>query len=788
MRTLPLGLVFVLALVAGRPAHAGLPTFQITQFGFGNGPEAVAVGYFNNDPNLDLAVTNADGNSVSIFIDKADGTGLPLTATRILTGTPANPLKSPQGIAVGDFNHDNKADLAVSNYSGSSVSIFLGNGDGTFSGPTNIAVLKNPLGIAAGIFRTGSLDADIVVADKSGGSNGKVSYLQSSGDGVNFTRADVPTDPTVIDHPRRVLIGDFGTSATNAARDGIPDIAVTAQGGDDAVWIIYGDGTGLFPSARKFGAGVAPNGITSGDFNNDGCSDIVTANHASGGNQLWFLYGACTGADSFLNATGGPVFGSSSNTFGVTAVNLNNDTKLDLAVSNTGGTGTSNDDVRLLVNTTPDGSFGPSFTSSTCTVGDAPKGIVAASLNPSVDTNVDVVVANRNSDNVSVMYLNGTGACVAATQIGQVVAAKKPIALVRCDVTNADGSGGPDNLPDLLVLDQGPPQQVKVFSGDGAGNFAKTLDVNVSGTSATAIACVDRNGDGKSDFAVTNGGSSGNAIICLNNNNATFTCSTLASGLNNPSAIIFDEFCSSTTTPDWAIALKGNDTVKVECFPPAAIPPSGSSPVALASGAFDGTLKDVVVAPASQNKVDLLYQSENFTLARDQSLGNSPTGATNKPIGVASGDLDGDGHTDIVTANGTNRNDVTVLRGLGSKGFASAQSFLAGNSPNSAVIADFDCDGQNDVAVADDRRDEVTILPGTGNLSSLLTACQSGSTSGCEFDAGDGASSIVVGQWNRANDVNPDLAVLDMNSGTLTVLLNCSSTCACPCPPCPVCP
>ncbi len=87
-------------------------------------PTSVAVGDFNGDGKLDLAVTNRSSNCVSILLGNGDGT--------FQTQVPYPTQTSPDSVAIGDFNGDGKLDLAVANGGSMTVSILLGNGDGTF--------------------------------------------------------------------------------------------------------------------------------------------------------------------------------------------------------------------------------------------------------------------------------------------------------------------------------------------------------------------------------------------------------------------------------------------------------------------------------------------------------------------------------------------------------------------------------------------------------------------------------------------------------------------------------
>src|SRR6516164_3478874 len=54
----------------------------------------------------------------------------------------------PYSVVVGDFDRDGKLDLAVANSGSNTVSVMLGNGDGTFQSPRNFPVGSFPRGLA----------------------------------------------------------------------------------------------------------------------------------------------------------------------------------------------------------------------------------------------------------------------------------------------------------------------------------------------------------------------------------------------------------------------------------------------------------------------------------------------------------------------------------------------------------------------------------------------------------------------------------------------------------------
>src|SRR6476660_4685855 len=103
-------------------------------FPAGINPQAVVTADFNGDGRLDLATANAGDNTVSVLLGNANGTFQP--AQNSATGV------YPQSLAVGDFNADGKLDLATANTG--DVSVLLGNGNGTFQAPANIGIGSDP--------------------------------------------------------------------------------------------------------------------------------------------------------------------------------------------------------------------------------------------------------------------------------------------------------------------------------------------------------------------------------------------------------------------------------------------------------------------------------------------------------------------------------------------------------------------------------------------------------------------------------------------------------------------
>ena len=154
----------------------------------GTAPEMPAVADFNTDGKPDLAVvcfgdpSVGDDGGVSILLGNGDGTFQP--ATKLTTG------KNPTGIATGDFNSDGKSDLILVRMGDASVNdngdatIFLGNGDGTFSPGQVLAPGKNPIAVAVS-----DLNADhrldlIFASSTANSTDNTVTVLSGNGDGT----------------------------------------------------------------------------------------------------------------------------------------------------------------------------------------------------------------------------------------------------------------------------------------------------------------------------------------------------------------------------------------------------------------------------------------------------------------------------------------------------------------------------------------------------------------------------------------------------------------------------
>jgi hypothetical protein len=329
----------------------------------GSSPYAIATGDFNGDGIPDLAAANYSGNTVTILLGKGDGT---FTATAVSPPTGSY----PGSVAVADFNGDGIPDLAVANENSNTMTILLGGGDGTFTQSASPSTGNEPDSIAVGDFNGDGIP-DMAVANEY---SNNVTILLGNGDGT-FTQS---ASPAVGSYPRSVATGDFNG-------DGIPDLAVASEL-NTSIAILLGNGDGTFTASPTSPlAGSDPSSIVIGDFNEDGIKDLAVANESS--DTVTILLG--NGNGTFTPAAS-PTTGYEPAS--IAAGDFNGDGKVDLAVSNY----LSNSVTLLLGN--GDGTFTAAATQST---GIEPWGIVAAPFTRTGSPGL--AVANYGSNTITVL-------------------------------------------------------------------------------------------------------------------------------------------------------------------------------------------------------------------------------------------------------------------------------------------------------------------------------------------------------------------------------------------------
>lgn len=241
-------------------------TIDVLDVRYPSGPHTQAYGGvatdFNGDGWLDLSIVNEISADVRVFLNRADGTGL--YQDFLQPPTPVNTQASPSEPA--DFNMDGRADLAVVNIATDSVSVLLGNGDGTFAPQQEITVGSQPRGIAV-LDADGDGDPDIVNTNSGGA--GSLSLLLNNGSGVFGA-------PTYFEGGADT---EWALGAGDMNEDGILDLVIGArETGNPQIIIQTGNGDGTFSFASSRNAGGRPWMLNVGDVNGDGHDDAATVN------------------------------------------------------------------------------------------------------------------------------------------------------------------------------------------------------------------------------------------------------------------------------------------------------------------------------------------------------------------------------------------------------------------------------------------------------------------------------------------------------------------------------
>ena len=394
---------------------------------------SLATGDFNGDGKLDLVALNySTTNNVAVLMGNGDGTFQP--PSFYTSGV------FPMTVVVADFNGDGKPDLAVSAYVADDISIFLNNGNGTFTAVTPVAVDAES-GFTAADFN-GDGKADLAVT---------TGIMLSNGDGTFQPPLPYPGGDTISEP----IAADFNG-------DGIPDLAGNTQGG---LGVFLGTGKGTFRAPNVL-AGWSGGPFVTGDFNGDGTVDLAMPGLV------------------FLNNGAGGLTPQNSFDAGYLVVALavgdfNGDGNLDIAAMGGGTT---------ILEGNGQGGFNQPVSYPVLGTGIEFSSVAAADLNG--DGRPDLLMSDFSNAAISVVLNQENGSF---TQ-GAVYGLPHPPASLA--VGDFNGDGKPDVAVAMLV-----ENQIAVMLGNGDGTFGSQAYYDAVRAPAS-IAVGDFNGDGKLDLAV----------------------------------------------------------------------------------------------------------------------------------------------------------------------------------------------------------------------------------------------------------------------------------------------
>jgi hypothetical protein len=689
-------------------------------YNLSSNPSGVAVADFNRDGKPDLVgVTNS--GSVQVLLGNGDGSF-------------QSPIRSPAGstayaLAVGEFDGDGIPNLVVTNTTfglhneigGTTVSVLLGNGDGTFQSPVAYTVGTGPVAVAVGDF-LGNGRQDIVTANDSG----TVSVLLGNGDGSFQSAVNVPVGA----HLHSVALADFNG-------DGKQDLVIGGLGG---VGVLLGNGDGSFQAPVNYSVGSHALSVTVADLASDGKLDLVATDTNYYQGSVSVLLG--NGDGSFQNAHYLST-GKGSPTVPAIVGDFNGDGKLDLIVStfvnfsereqvnvlqgngdgtfqsavNTGlpsvalaaadFTGGGNLDLLIEPGAVVRGHGDGTFTNTpSYAVGYGPNSVAVGDFTASGKQ--DMVIAGA-SGTVTVLLNNGDG----TFRSGPTLSGSN----YSTSVVVGDFNG--DSKEDIAVAGSTPDGAVLVYQGNGDGTFQAPLTFDLGfNTSTDQLVVGDFNGDGRPDLAVTYGQYPNNEFVkvLLNNGDGTFT----ASGTYQVGHWLFDltvgDFngdgkqdlvvAGSSLDPGVRVLLGNGDGTFQD---PVAVPGTSNLGPAVAVGDFNGDGKADLVLPGL-GAVNILLGNGDGTF---QSPIAYPLDANlDGYVAVGVGDFFGDGKLGIAVVS-TYSHSVSVLRGNGDATFQGAVNYLVGyngSQPTSLAVGNFTGHGMIDLAVTNWDTASVSVL------------------------------------------------------------------------------
>ncbi len=692
------------------------------------GKESVSLvsGDFNHDGREDLAIANDDipnpGN-FSVLLGNGDGTFKPHADYPTGYG--------PRWISTGDFNKDGKPDLVIADAGdainiGSTVSVHLGKGDGTFNGPVSYPVGKLPVSTFVGDFN-GDGNPDIAVANRL---DKTVSILLGNGNGTFRSHIDYPAGSALLDS---IVGGDFND-------DGRLDLVVS--GDDGVVRLLVGRGDGTFGAPVTIanpGVGYAQQ-LATGDLNGDGKLDLILAEYVSP--ECIVLLGNGNGTFQPPLYYQGSLYGTgnfflSQSVDSAIAADLNGDGHPDMAVANAATTGI----VSVYLNTP------------------------VAALYPPAKF-VDVFPTERAGTTTSPQTVQLSNPSAVPLKISAITATQPFIATSNCPTALGPGANctvsivfsppsagsfqGTVTIQDNAI---GGPQIIPV---DGNAYASPVAEINApvipgSATPGGPAFTLTVNGEGFAPQAVVlwNGSPRATHVVSVTQLTAAISAADIAHAgtawisVMNPVTEPSNSVPFEIATPITTISPLRRDAV------------TGASPRSVAVGDFNHDGKqDMAVANFSAGTVSILLGNGDgtFQAHQDYAVGT-------EPIFVVAADFNSDGKLDLAVAN-FGSNNVSILLGKGDGTFQPSQNYRTGSGPTSIAVGDFDQFGYLDLAVSNYSSNTVSILQGSA---------EGAFSDPTDYAVGTEPLSVAVADVN--GDDFLDIVVANYGSNNVSLLL-----------------
>ena len=696
-------------------------------------PYGIVAGDFNNDDHADFVITYGSSNAIGLYF--GDGHGQFSTPRTYSTndGVPWYVITSD------DFNNDNHTDLAGSGYATNKITILLGDGNGNFISERTylIGSCYDFRKIVVGDFNTDSyLDFALGCSYSS-----QIVIVFGNKNGEFLSQTTYSTGKT--SYPVPLASADFNND--NRLDIAIADSSIHSIG----IWTNYYQADFAIQTKYSTGSSPQPYSVAIADFNNDTLLDLVVAN--SGMKNIGIRLGFGNG--SFGMET---IYSVDLNSFPrhVNVADLNQDGHADFVVAD------SNNDNVIVFFGNGDGTFG---SHSTYSMGlqSSPTWVAIANMNN--DGWVDLIVANHGTDRLGILY----GYDYATFTLHQTYSTGNNSYLKFVSVADMNN----DNRLDIVVVNRNA-DNIGIFFGDGNGSFPTQITYS-TGTQSfpSAMTINDLNKDSYSDIIVGNDGTDSIGIILADGKGAFRPMITYPIGpYSTPSFIIvgdvnnddeLDVIVADETENNVGIFLglgNGSLSVITTYF-------TGfySRPCSIALADFNNdSYLDMVVAHLGMDTIGVSQGYGDGNFAPETTFWFR---RATQPKFVAVGDFNDDDQLDIaVTNNGFG--DVIILFGFGNGSFYNAdvtQHYIRTlGMPSYLVVDDFNDDNRSDIAVICAENSAFTILFGTTDddfVQGRLYTTSSGSPN----------KAMASGDFN--NDSRLDLVVTNIEDGNIDIFL-----------------
>ena len=769
----PLSVAILIALIGAAPAFAQsfAPPVNYT---VGSNPRSCALGDLNGDGKQDIAVVNNSSHNISVLLGVGDGTFGAKTDYAAVPG--------PYAVVTVDLNGDGKLDIVAASggFSGGSnhVSVFLGNGDGTLQSRVDYAFFAflqgppQPNSLFTSDFNNDS-KADVVTLNREG-----VTVFLGNGNGT----LNPPVSYGFRAFATSVAVGDFNV-------DGKVDLAFSSSDINEnaVVSVMLGIGDGTFSPSVNYACAPRPYALVKGDFNGDGKIDLATSDDQVGNISVLLGNGDGTFQAFVSSATASPV-----QLVQLSIGDLNSDGKLDLVGGGNFAGGLS------VLKGNGDGTFQKSVSLQT-------GGFFASIFDLNADGKPDIISRGETTNSVGVL-INQTG----PHTISGIIRDSNSVPLAGAIVTLSGGTSvgvitdatGTYNFTELAAGQTYTVTPIKTNytfapTSQTFNNLISNLTADFTGTLnhySISGRVRDLDGNGMSGVTMTLSGSTSGAMVTASDGSYAFTnlpaggnytvtpslakfmFSPPSSTANNLSSNRLINFTGRVATytisggvtnadtgfssiDNFTILLTGTRTgtavTTSSGYSFSDLPVDGDYTVtAYSAGANRLFTNYLLLPPASRSFTSLSSNvTANFSAKR---LGFG-TGDLN-PLGIARGDLNGDGKLDVAVAT-TTGNSIHVLLGNGDGTLRPQVGYTADGNPSRVVIADFDGDGKADVASTNFSGFNVSVFIGNGDGTLKPRV---------NYPVGFQPTNLSVSDFN--GDGKIDLAVLG-SPNTLGILL-----------------